>query len=405
MASRTAVVIGGGITGTLTARALAGDGWAVTLLEAAHLGAGSSSRTAAGIRQQFSTPASVRGMRHAVRFYQEWGKALGESPIRQMGYLFLTGHDADPSAGPARVAMQRAAGLDDVEWLRAEEVARQFPWVDAEQIAGASWCPSDGFLYPSLVYMEAAREARERGATIVQGAAVTGAAHAGGSLRAVHTPKGEFSADLFIDATNAWSPRLGDVLGAARLDIAAVKRFLWFLPRGAAMDAETLGAMPLVVGPRGGYCRPENAASLLMGFAHHATPEPAFTWDDQDIVPPEFSHRGGLDALPFEVWAQLAEVIPALGEFDGISATTAGYYGSTPDHNPFLAFDPQVPNLIRLAGFSGHGAMFGPVSAAVAVALAQAGTSLSTLALPEGDLDLDAFAIGRAYAHAESLVI
>jgi sarcosine oxidase subunit beta len=405
MASRAVVVIGGGITGTLTARALAGAGWQVTLLEAAHLGAGSSSRTAAGIRQQFSTPASVRGMRHAVRFYREWGESLGESPIRQSGYLFLSGHDADPDAGPARVRLQQENGLAEVSWLSAAETVARFPWVDVDQISGASWCPTDGFLYPSLVYMEAAREARERGATIVQGAPVERADHVGGRLVRVHTPKGAFEADLFIDATNAWSPRLANVLGALALDIAPIKRFLWFLPRGGPMDAETLAAMPLVVGPRGGYCRPENAGSLLMGFAHQTASEPAFTYEDQDLVPPEFSHRGGLDALPFEVWLQLAEVIPALGEFDGIHATTAGFYAVTPDHNPFLGFDPQVPNLIRLAGFSGHGAMFGPVSAAVAVALADAGRDVPAIDTPEGRVELASFAIGRAYAHAESLVI
>ena len=63
MADRRAVVIGGGITGTLTGCALLRAGWEVTLIEALHIGAGSSSRTAAGIRQQFSTRESVLGMR------------------------------------------------------------------------------------------------------------------------------------------------------------------------------------------------------------------------------------------------------------------------------------------------------------------------------------------------------
>lgn len=46
--SRRAVVIGGGITGTLTGVGLRDAGWDVVLLEGAHVGAGSSSRTAAG---------------------------------------------------------------------------------------------------------------------------------------------------------------------------------------------------------------------------------------------------------------------------------------------------------------------------------------------------------------------
>ena len=74
MADRRAVCIGGGITGVLTARELRLAGWDVVVLEGRTVGAGSSSRTAAGIRQQFSTPDTVRGMRYAVRFYQAFGE-------------------------------------------------------------------------------------------------------------------------------------------------------------------------------------------------------------------------------------------------------------------------------------------------------------------------------------------
>ena len=68
----------------------------------------------------------------------------------------------------------------------------------------------------------------------------------------------------------------------------------------------------------------------------------------------------------------LAEHMPPIGEFAGITATTSGYYATTPDHNPMLGYDPAVPNLIRLAGFSGHGAMFGPFSSLVGERLAEA---------------------------------
>ena len=67
MAQRV-VIIGAGITGALCAWRFQAAGWQVTVLEAQHIGAGSSSRTAAGIRQQFSTPETVLGMRYAVDF-------------------------------------------------------------------------------------------------------------------------------------------------------------------------------------------------------------------------------------------------------------------------------------------------------------------------------------------------
>jgi glycine/D-amino acid oxidase-like deaminating enzyme len=401
--TRKAVVIGAGITGGLVARELLLAGWSVDVVEARHVGAGSSSRTAAGIRQQFSTPSTVRGMRYSVRRYLELADELGGELIHQVGYLFL---GDDPAAASARVAMQRAAGLAEVEHLSPAAAATRFPWLDPATFAAATFCPSDGFLHPATVYNEAARRVRELGGRIVQGAPVIGADHAGGRISRVHTPKGAFEGDLFIDATNAWTGQLAHHLGAAPLPVSPLKRYLWFLRRDdAALDAATFAAMPLVILPSGVYCRPENADTLLVGWAHDARPEPGLDWDDQDRVEPGFGHDGDADTWPMQAWMHLATHLPPLGGFAGLVATTSGYYATTPDHNPFLGYDAAVPNLLRLVGFSGHGAMFGPFTAAVAAALADAGRDLPTLRLPEGEVDLAAFAPNRTFDAHEALVI
>jgi sarcosine oxidase subunit beta len=406
MASRRAVLVGGGINGVLTARELALAGWDVVIVEAAHVGAGSSSRTAAGIRQQFSTPGTVRGMRYAVRFYEAFAAEIegGQSPIVHNGYLFLLDQEAAWNAAKRRVAMQREAGLDDVVALAGPELRARFPWV-AETVVGGTFCASDGFLHPALVYGEGARRVRELGGTIVQGAPVTGVRATGTRIDAVITPKGEFAGDVFFDCTNAWSARTARALGGEELPIAPLKRYLWFVQRAGSLDAAAFAAMPLVVAPSGVYCRPENADTLLMGFAHDAAPEPAFTYDDQDRVDPGFAHNSGYDALPFTAWAQLAEAVPPIGEFGGITATTSGFYATTPDHNPFLDYDRRRTNLIRLVGFSGHGAMFGPFTARVALALAEAGKPVPELVIDGAPIPLGAFAIGRDLTHAESMVI
>ena len=78
----------------------------------------------------------------------------------------------------------------------------------------------------------------------------------------------------------------------------------------------------------------------------------------------------------------------------------------TPDHNPFLGYDPRIANLIRLVGFSGHGAMFGPVSALAALQLAEAGGAIDSIRLDNGQImSLAAFMIGREFGAGEGLVI
>lgn len=406
MADRHAVIIGAGITGILTARELLLDGWEVTVLEASHVGAGSSSRTAAGIRQQFSTRGTVLGMRYCVGFYQRFAQEVlgGTSPIVQNGYLFLHDDEARWAEAKALAAMQREAGLE-VDLLEGDELHRRFEWVAPEGLVGGSYCPTDGFLLPHLVYNDGSRRIRELGGAIRQRTPVIDYTADGDRIREVLTPKGAFGADLFIDATNAWTRRLAGVLDAEMLQVDPLKRYLWFLQRGGDMSADTLSSLPLVISPQGGYCRPENRDSMMMGKKHDTPPQLDFTYEDQDEVEAHYAHDGGVDAQPYELWAEMAACIPALEDFDGLTATTGGFYGTTPDHNPFLGFDRKRPNLMRLVGFSGHGAMMGPFTAAVARALATAGTEVDHIELDGQRIDLAAFRIGRSYDHSEAMVI
>ena len=389
------------------AHALGARGWSVTVLEAEHVGAGSSSRTAAGIRQQFSTPETVAGMRYSVDFYRHFVERVGgvSAPIVQNGYLFLLATQEEVDLAGHRVRMQHAVGLEEAELLDHAALIERFPWVERHAVLGATWCPTDGFLHPATIYNEAAAAAVRQGVTLVQRAPVVGVEAAGSRIQAVLTPKGRFAGDLFVDATNAWSPRLAHVLGAAELPIQPLKRYLWFVERAGSLSEAELLAMPLVISPSGAYCRPENGGSLLMGWSHDARPEPAFSYEDQDRIEAKYFHKTGTESLAYEAWAAIAEVIPAVGEFAGITATTGGYYGTTPDHNPFLGYDPQRENLIRLAGFSGHGAMFGPFTALVGATLAEAGRDVSHVSALGEQIPIDAFRIGRELRHAETQVI
>lgn len=405
--SRRVVIIGAGITGTLTAVRLRRAGWEVLLVEARHVGAGSSSRSAACIRQQFSTPETVLGMRYSVDVYRRFPAEVGGRvvPIVENGYLFLFDEDASVAAAAERVEMQHGVGLTDVELLDGPETERRFPFVDSGVVRGATWCPSDGFLRPEVVYGEAAASARTRGVRILQNAPVTESRHAGGRLTAVKAGGAWLEADLFIDATNAWSTRLAPILGATVLPVLPIKRHLWFLVRGEAMTAAELSRLPMVISPKGAYCHPENADTLMCGWALPVEAEPDFSDADQDRILEAFDHRGGPDSFAFETWLALAEVMPSIGEFAGIQATTCGFYGVTPDHNPFLGFDPQVPNLLRLVGFSGHGAMFGPFSARVAEVLADAGSSVPFVTVLGRSAGMAPFALDRGFHGHEAMVI
>lgn len=406
---KRAVVMGGGITGNLTALELAKKGWGVTVLEAAHWGSGSSSRTAGGIRQQWDTPATVQGMMYAMQYYLDMQKQTGQPIVTQNGYLFLL-KDDQVAGAKKRVAMQKKLGLG-VELLDRAGLSQLFPYINAEGYAGATWCPSDGFLHPQNIYNDAAAMAAQLGATMLQNAPVIGATHDGhGRLRSVKTPKGEFEADVFFDATNAWTPDLGLILGATDLAIERRRRYLWFTRRqeGSILPNDVLARMPLTIDPSGLYWRPAEEGALLFARIDTATdaPDPDFSRDGQDRIPARWMHNNTADDAPAMLARiDLAGIIPDTETY-GPYATTAGYYGVAPGHNPYLDFDPAVPNLGRLVGFSGHGAMFGPFSALMAVAMAEAGRSVGRVRIPGGNsVSVAAFRTDRDNSHGENMVI
>lgn len=361
-------------------------------------------------------------MRYSVREYLRFEERFHCEPgqgdaLVQNGYLFLYEDPAradDPAAAAstwegarANVAMQHDNGLTEVSLLTPDEIGERFVHVDPSTLIGATFCPTDGFLHPDVVYMEGFRRIEELGGTLQQHCPVTGGRFdAQGLLTAVETGRGEvIEGDLFIDCTNAWSPRLSRILGAEPLSIDPMKRYLYFLQRGPSLTPDELVAMPMTISPRKAYCRPENEEQLLLGWAHHAASQPDFDWDDQDIIEPQFFHKSGLENYGMQLWMELASVMPKLEEFSGLRATTAGFYAVTPDHNPFLGFNPKQPRLLHAAGFSGHGAMMGPFTAAAIAAMALAGENVPSVVVDGVEVDLSALTVGRTMTHGEGMVI
>ena len=361
-------------------------------------------------------------MRYSTQRYLEFSERFGCAQqsgqvLVQNGYLFLYEKEQGDAQDQQRhkrwanaqriVPMQQANGLTEVALLTAAAVRERFPHIDTSQLIGASFCPSDGFLRADLIYMEGFRRVEELGGQLFQNEAVIGASFdSQGQLTALQTnQEREVRADLFINATNAWAPRVSQLLGGSELPISPVKRYLYFIERGAHIDPQQFQRWPMTITPSRAYCRPENAEQLLAGWAHSAHPEPGFDWEDQDRIEPGFYHRSGLDNYGYELWLELSEALSVVGEFSGLCATTAGFYATTPDHNPLLGFDPLQRRLIHAVGFSGHGAMMGPFTAAVIHETVLAGQRINSLELNGCDVDLSDLLVGRRFGTAEGMVI
>lgn len=408
------VVIGGGVSGTMSAWELARAGHDVTLLEARKLGNGASSRSAACIRQQFATPSSVRGIRYAAQIYLNWRQFLGgdQVPIRQVGYLFLKDYQTNRESLQDLVKMQQTAGLAEVEFLEQSEISRRFPYLELTDVAYATWCPVDGFLQPDLIFGDAARAAQSLGARICTDAEVVSGTVRNGRLTSVTTKNGQsFEGDVFVNAAYVWAPKVSAFCGGAELPIVAHKRYLYFLPglpegvESFNLRRDDVGNLPMIITPRAAYCRPDgNGPRLVAGWAHYVESEDA-TFESQDEVRPGFHHRGE-NEYGNAVRKELTSYVPAIGEMGNTVTVTAGYYDVTPDNNPIIDYDPHVKNLIHVAGFSGHGVMQSPFTALIVVHLVANQVRLPSLDLPFdlGSVDLSSFALAREYSTEHMLL-
>ena len=405
------VIIGGGVTGVLSAWELARAGHAVTLVEARSLGSGSSSRSAAGIRAQFGLPSTVRGLVYAERFYAGWTERFPRSQpcFKQNGYLFLKDYTADPDAVRGTVELQRAAGLAEVELLDKTEVDARWPFLDTTGVAAATWCPRDGFLFPAVIYQDGAEAARTLGAALVQNDPVVGVETSGGRAAAVRLASGRrIEGEIFVNATGFLANATSRLFGGRELPIKVERRYLYFLAGLKADSSWGLGreefpSLPMIITPGGAYGRPDNA-QLMMGWLQFARPA-APTLDDQDDVEPGFGL--GLGEYGPAVRKELAQVLPAVEDMGKLAAVTTGFYDTTPDHNPLFGYDGKVGNLVHAVGLSGHGLMHAPFSALIVAELVGRGRDVSSLELPLGlgTVDLGIYALDRVFAEAECMVI
>ncbi len=159
------VVVGGGVTGASALYHLTAAGCQdVLLLERDTLCAGSTSKAAGGIRAQFSDELNIRMALENIRRFERFGDEIGvDIDFKQWGYLIMVGSGSLPQFRQA-LELQHRLGVPS-ELLGPDEIDRIVPQLATDDLAGATFCPIDGYATPESVaqgYASAATR-RERG--------------------------------------------------------------------------------------------------------------------------------------------------------------------------------------------------------------------------------------------------
>ncbi|MGN4063986.1 NAD(P)/FAD-dependent oxidoreductase [Burkholderia gladioli] len=352
MSSRI-VIIGGGVIGSAVAYFLraADPSVAVTVIERDPTYARSSSAlSAASIRQQFSTPLSIRMSLFGIAFLRELGERLaidGARPsidLHEGGYLFL----ATP-AGEATLrenhALQLAEGAQ-IRYLEREALAAGFPWLNVEDLAAGCYGERGEGWFDGYGLVQALRKkAQSLGARYLASEAVD-LVREGRRITHVVTADGERHAcDTVVNAAGAWARRIAELAGV-EIPVFARRRSIFNVSSPARLER-----CPLLIDPSGVYFRPEGR-TYLCGTS------PAPDRDPDDLPLDEVDH-----ALFDEViWPTLAHRVPGF-EALRVENCWSGYYEyNVFDHNAIIGYHPEVENCIFANGFSGHGLQQGPAT-------------------------------------------
>jgi len=338
------VVIGGGVIGTSVAYHLAGMGARnVVLLEKEPiLGAGSTGKSAGGIRQQFSTAVNVRLAMESVRFFERFRQELDADPeFRQYGYLFLATTEADARDFRDNVDLQRQLGLK-VDVLSPQQAKQLVPPLNVDDVILATYCPTDGYADPHSVLQGFAKGARRLGVEIETGVAVTGIDVTAGGVRAVGTSAGRIDTCTVVDAAGPWIAEVAQMVGI-ELPVRPYRRQIFV----TEPFAEVPECVPMVIDFAPSFYFRREGPGVLMGMTDAEEPSSFSTHVDWEFLA--------------KVVEQALHRAPVLAQA-GIMEGWGGLYAVTPDDNPVLGLVPEVEGFVCAGGFSGHGFMLAPAT-------------------------------------------
>ena len=342
-----AVIIGGGIVGCSTAYHLARLGWGeVLLIERAKLTSGSTFHAAGLVGQLRSNANITRLLTESVALYdrleEETGLATG---WKQSGGLRLACNEERWIELKRQATTAHSFGLE-MHLLSPKEALDLWPIMDASDLVGAAFLPTDGQANPSDITQALARGARTAGATIVEDCEVTSIRVENGRVVGVETAQGTVDAEVVVNCAGQWARDLGATVGVSVPLVSVQHQYLVTEPvEGVPRELPTLRDPDRLI-----YFKEEVGGLVMGGYEPNPIP-----WAIDGI--PEGFNFSLLDADTDHfapMMEQALERCPLL-ENAGIKQMINGPESFTPDGSFILGEAPELRGFFVGAGFNAFG--------------------------------------------------
>jgi sarcosine oxidase subunit beta len=342
------LIVGGGVIGASIAFHLARRRVGrVVLLEKSFLGAGSSGKSGAIIRQHYSNVLTASMARKSLRVFEHFDDAVGGPPVFAHTGMVLIVNERDRAGLEANLAMQQSLGID-VRLVSAEELVDIDPNAQLGEGELAAFESEAGYVEAVQVVASFADAARRRGADIRQGVEVRNILTEKNRVVGVETNEGRYDCGNLILATGPWAAELGRAAGlklpvqACRTQVALFRR-----PPDSGRRGVVYGDFV-----QGLYFKPTHGEMVHAGSL-------AGEEINNPVDPNNYNEAADGDWLP-QVRQKLSRRCPALHRGYGRGGYGA-LYGITPDWHPILDRLPGLEGAYCAVGFSGHGFKMSPI--------------------------------------------
>ncbi len=341
------VIIGAGISGCSTAYNLAKKGVKnIVVLDKSYICSGSTGRCGAGVRMQWGTEMNCKIAKKSIEFYEHANEILEydrDVDFKQSGYLLVADTDKEIEQFKKNIEVQHSCGIPS-KLLSLEEAREIVPYLNTDLLKGAAFCNKDGFLNPFHTTDAYYKAAKRLGVEFNTFTEVTGIKTEKGKIVGVETNKGFISTNIVVNATNAYSKIICDMVG---LDIPV------YSERHQILVTEPVEPMqePMVM-------------SFGLNFYVQQSPEGSFIMGRGDSNEPRDLRITSSWHFIEEMAKTIDSILPPISKLR-VVRQWAGLYNMTPDKQPIYDKAENVEGFYLAVGFSGHGFMFGPITGIV----------------------------------------
>ena len=357
-----ALVVGGGAVGASVLYHLAKAGWETMLVERDELTAGSTWH-AAGLLPHFNMSyASSHIHDYSIKFYKTLEEETGLNPgFAVVGNLRMAQNQQRMDEYMVYASTAETVGIP-FEWLNPKQIAERYPLVRTDDLVGALFHPTDGYINPADVTQAMAKGARQRGATIERRWQVDGYEWTGAEWRVTCTKMVEtggnlvpseeqivITAEHVVTCTGNHAQRTARMLGIKTPAIPVEHQYIVTEPdpQLVAWRKEN-GEHPVLRDVDARWYLREERGGWLLGPYEDGAPS-RFHYN----VPSSF--RADLFPLNLErieqEYMDFIHRIPSSEEV-GIKDDFNGPICYTPDGNPLIGPAPGLQNMWLAEGFS-----------------------------------------------------